>query len=247
MSAWLATLTTLLTGALLPLLRISSLFVTAPILGDGHVPARVKILLALALTAIVAPLRPAGPALLSPPWWNAALGEIALGMLIGFGFRLVFEGIRMGAEAAAGASGLSFAQLADPVDGAPTAALGMLYAILATLAFLSFDGHLLIIQVLTDSLGIHADAWATLAAVVAFAGHVLAAGVLLAAPVIAAMLGVYLALGAISKAAPALNLFAVGFPIALLLSLIALGWSLNGVPGMVEGFTNLAAALPRGG
>ncbi|HEU0197835.1 MAG TPA: flagellar biosynthetic protein FliR [Nevskiaceae bacterium] len=243
MTAWLASLVTLLTAALLPLLRVSSLMVTAPLFSATQVPARFKALFAVVLTAIIAPLQAAPPALLSPAWWDAAVGEIAIGLLIGFGFKLVFEGISMGAEAAAGASGLSFAQLADPVDGAPTAAVGSLYAILATLAFLALDGHLLLIQVLTESFSFSTNPIVLLHAVLGFGAHVLAAGVLLAAPVIAASLGVYLAMGAVSKAAPALNLFAVGFPAALLVALIAIGWSLNGIPGTLQHFTDQAASL----
>lgn len=230
----LAALTTLLGGALLPLLRISSLLVTAPILGDAQVPARARILLALALTAVIAPLHASAPAVLSAAWWGAAGAEVAIGLLIGFAFRLVFEGVRMGAEAASGATGLSFAQLTDPVGGMPTAAIGSLYSMLAALAFLALNGHLLIVQVLAESfVQLPPDPIRLAAQLLTFAAQVLAAGVLLAAPVMAAMLGVYLALGAISKAAPALNLFAVGFPAALLVGLIALGWSLNGLSSAV--------------
>lgn len=246
MQAWLAAVLALVSTALLPLLRISALFVTAPIIGDAHVPARAKMLLAVTLAILVAPLHAPAPAVLSGAWWTAAATEIALGLLIGFAFKFIFEGIQMGAAVAAQASALSFAELASPNEGIPSGALGSLYAILAILSFLSFNGHLLILKVLVASFSGGTDPMLLARSVLAFAAYVLVAGVLLAAPVIAALLGVHLAMGAVSKAAPALNLFAVGFPAALLIGLIAIGWSLNGLPGMVGHFTERAVAATAG-
>lgn len=246
MLAWIAPIFHTLTAGLLPLLRISGLMVSAPILGEATVPARVRILLALAVTAAIAPLYPAAPALLSVAWWRSAIEQVVIGLLIGLLFRLIFEGVLMGAEAASLSTGLSFAQLASPTEGAPSAAFGALYTILATLAFLAFDGHLLIIRVLVDSFQFAAGPAHFAHAVLSFGGTVLAAGILLAAPVIAAMLAVYLATGAMSKAAPALNIFAVGFPAALMIGLIVLGWSLNGIPGAVADYTHQATAALHG-
>ncbi|MGH8113152.1 MAG: flagellar biosynthetic protein FliR [Rhodanobacteraceae bacterium] len=247
MLAWIAPIFHLLTGALLPLLRISGLMVSAPIFGQAMVPVRVRVLLALTVTAAVAPLYPAAPALLSIAWWRTAFAQVVIGLLIGLLFRLIFEGVLMGAEAASLSTGLSFAQMASPAEATPTAAFGTLYTILATLAFLAFDGHLLMLKVLVDSLQYSAGPLHFAHSVLSFGGNVLAAGILLAAPVIAAMLGVYLATGAMSKAAPALNIFAVGFPAALMIGLIALGWSLNGIPGTVARFTRQATAALHGG
>lgn len=246
MLAWLAPLFHLLTGALLPLLRVSGLMVSAPVFGQTTVPVRVRVLLALAITAAVMPLYPAAPVLLSVAWWQSAVAQLVIGLLIGLVFRLILEGILMGAEAASISTGLSFAQLASPTEGTPTAAFGTLYTILATLAFLALNGHLLIIRVLVESFRYTTGPAAFAHAMLNFGGTVLAAGILLAAPVIAAMLGVYLAAGAMSKAAPALNIFSVGFPAALLIGLVALGWSLNGIPGTVVSFTRQATAALHG-
>ena len=244
----IASLTALLGTSLLPLLRISALMVTAPILGDSRVPPRARILLALTLTMVIAPTQPAAPPVLSGAWWAAAMLQVIVGLLIGFAFKLVFEGIRMAAEAASGATGLSFAQLTDPVDGMPTAAIGSLYAMLAALAFLAMNGHLVIIRILSESFtAVPVDPAVLARHVLAFAGQVLAGGVFLAAPVMAAMMGVYLSMGAISKAAPALNLFAVGFPAALLIGLIALGWSLSGLDGALTQYVHGAIAAVKAG
>lgn len=246
MLAWLAPVFHALTGALLPLLRVSGLMVSAPVFGQAAVPVRVRVLLAVAITAAVMPLYPAAPALLSAAWWQSAIEQVVIGLLVGLAFRLIFEGILMGAEAASMSTGLSFAQLASPTEGSPTAAFGTLYTILATLAFLALDGHLLIIQVLVQGFHSTAGPAALAHAMLSFGGSVLAAGILLAAPVIAAMLGVYLAAGAMSKAAPALNIFSVGFPAALLIGLVALGWSINGIPAAVVTFTRQAATALQG-
>lgn len=246
MNHLIASLTTLIGASLLPLLRISALLVTAPIIGDSKVPARARILLALVLTMVIVPTQPAAPAVLSAAWWGMALLQVLIGLLIGFAFQLVFEGVRMAAEAASGATGLAFAQLTDPVDGMPTAAIGSLYAMLAALAFLAMNGHLMMIRVLSESFTtLPADPMTLARQVLAFGAQVLASGVFLAAPVMAAMMGVYLAMGAISKAAPALNLFAVGFPAALLIGLIALGWSLSGLGGALTHYVHGAIAAVK--
>lgn len=246
MQLWLGSLLALLSTALLPLLRVSAVLVTAPILGDFNVPARAKMLLAVTLALLVAPLHAPAPPVLTGAWWTAAFTEIAIGLLIGFTFKFIFEGIQMGAAVAAQASALSFGELASPNEVIPSGAIGSLYAILAILSFLSFNGHLLILKVLVTSFSGIADPLILARSVLDFAAYVLIAGVLLAAPVIAALLGVHLAMGAVSKAAPALNLFAVGFPAALLIGLIAIGWSLNGLPGMVGSFTERAVAAASG-
>lgn len=246
MLTWLVPLFHQLTGALLPMLRVSGLLVSAPLFGQATVPVQVRALLALTVTMAVAPLYPAAPALLSVAWWGSALQELVIGLLVGFAFRLIFEAVLMAAEAASLSTGLSFAQLASPTEGQPTAAFGTLYTILATLAFLALDGHLLMIRVLVAGAPLSADPAHVAQAILGLAGSVLAAGILLAAPVIAAMLGVYLAAGAMSKAAPALNIFAVGFPAALLIGLVALGWSLNGVPEAILAFTREVGAALSG-
>jgi flagellar biosynthetic protein FliR len=136
--------------------------------------------------------------------------------------------------------GLSFAFNVDPLRGSSTAALGQLYIILATLVFLALGGHLAIVQVLVD--GLHAMPIGTgldrqgLWALVLWGGTLFSGAISIALPGVTALLIVNLAFGVVSRAAPALNLFAVGFPIALIVGLVVV---LAGMGPLTEGITQL--------
>ena len=128
--------------------------------------------------------------------------------------------------------GLSFASLADPQNGAQSPLLSQLYTLLGTLIFLALNGHLLLIQLLVDSFtalpvapttGIDRD-W--LWVLINWGSQMFAGAVLVALPAIAALLVVNLAFGVMVRAAPQLNIFAVGFPITLVLGLLIILYSL---------------------
>jgi flagellar biosynthetic protein FliR len=127
--------------------------------------------------------------------------------------------------------GLGFAQWYDTQSSAAMPVLSRFFGIAATLAFLAIDGHLLLFAVLTETfttlpVGGSATAafWQTLASK---GGHLVFAALSLALPVIAALLITNLALGVLSRAAPQLNIFAVGFPITLLAGLAAALFSVS--------------------
>src|SRR5690606_16362799 len=133
-----------------------------------------------------------------------------------------------------------FAFNVDPLRGSSTAALGQLYIILATLVFVALGGHLALIQVLVDGLttmpvsaGLRAE---SLWAIVLWGGTLFSGAVSIALPGVTALLIVNLAFGVVSRAAPALNLFAVGFPIALVIGLVVV---LAGMGPLVQGITQL--------
>src|SRR5690606_33955733 len=114
--------------------------------------------------------------------------------------------------------GLSFAQLADPLRGTSTPVVGQLMLILTTLLFVSMNGHLVLIELLLRSFRTLPAASAVfgaeqLGALLEFSAIVFAGGVLIALPVMTALLVANLALGVVSRSAPSLNLFAVGFPV----------------------------------
>jgi flagellar biosynthetic protein FliR len=128
----------------------------------------------------------------------------------------------------------------DPLRGSSTAALGQLYIILATLVFLSLGGHLALIEVLVAGftpmpIGAalpHEGLWA----IVLWGGTLFSGAISIALPGVTALLIVNLAFGVMSRAAPSLNLFAVGFPISLIVGLVVV---LAGMGPLVEGITQL--------
>lgn len=242
----------------LPFARIAGVLMVAPVFGTGVVPARLRLVLALLLCLLLAPLLPAAPALkpFGAAWWLALLNQVALGVTMGFVLQLVFEGVMIGGEMVAYSMGLSFAQMADPLRGQSSLVVGQFLLTLAMLLFLAMHGHLYLLELLADSfrtLPPEAPVFDAerLRALALFGTQLFAGGLRIALPMMVALLAVNLAFGVMSRAAPALNLMAVGFPAALIAGLVLLLFSLDslqlGFEALLrEGYALLTGLLGRG-
>jgi len=227
-----------------PFARIGACLMVAPMFGARFVPVRMRVLLAVALTALVAPLTPStGIAPSSPQGFVVVAQQLLIGAALGFAMQVVFDALGLAGQLLANSMGLSFAFNVDPLRGNSTAALGQLYIILATLTFLALGGHLALLEVLvngfttlpigTTGLG-HEGLWM----MVLWGGQLFAGAVMIALPGVTALLIVNLAFGVVSRAAPTLNLFAVGFPISLVVGLLVV---LAGIGPLQEGVAQLIA------
>ncbi len=235
LEAWVA-------NAFFPFARIGACLMVAPMFGARFVPARTRILLAAALTALVVPLMPAtGITPFSAQGLVVVAQQLLIGIALGFALQIVFDALGLAGQLLANSMGLSFAFNVDPLRGSSTAALGQIYIILATLVFLALNGHLALIEVLVDGFGTmpvgtsgfgREGLWA----LVLWGGQLFAGAISIALPGITALLIVNLAFGVVSRAAPALNLFAVGFPFSLVIGLLIV---LAGIGPLVEGVTRL--------
>src|SRR5688572_4517316 len=213
----------------------------APVFGARFVPARTRIVLAVALTALVVPLLPAPTiAPFSGEGFVAVAQQLLIGVALGFALQVVFDALGLAGQLLANSMGLSFAFNQDPLRGSSTAALGQLYIILATLVFLALGGHLALIEVLVEGfkpmpIGASLPAegiWA----IVLWGGTLFSGAISIALPGVTALLIVNLAFGVMSRAAPSLNLFAVGFPISLIVGLVVV---LAGMGPLVAGISQL--------
>lgn len=235
LEAWMA-------NAFFPFVRIGACLMVAPMFGARFVPARTRILLAAALTALVVPLMPAtGIAPFSAQGLVVVAQQLLIGIALGFALQIVFDALGLAGQLLANSMGLSFAFNVDPLRGSSTAALGQIYIILATLVFLALDGHLALLQVLVDGFGTMPVGTTGLGreglwALVLWGGQLFAGAISIALPGITALLIVNLAFGVVSRAAPSLNLFAVGFPFSLVIGLLVV---LAGIGPLVEGVTRL--------
>jgi flagellar biosynthetic protein FliR len=234
LEAWVA-------QAFFPFARIGACLMVAPMFGARFVPARTRIVLAVAITALVVPLLPA-PSV--TPFSGQGLVIVAqqllIGIALGFALQVVFDALGLAGQLLANSMGLSFAFNVDPLRGSSTAALGQLYIILATLVFLALGGHLAVIEVLVQgltSMPIGAPLLGeSLWAIVLWGGTLFSGALSIALPGVTALLIVNLAFGVVSRAAPALNLFAVGFPIALIIGLVVV---MAGMGPLIQGITQL--------
>ncbi|HHW76415.1 MAG TPA: flagellar biosynthetic protein FliR [Xanthomonadaceae bacterium] len=230
-------------GAFLwPLTRVAALVSVAPVLGSRSLPRRIRLMVTLALTWAVLPFVPSVPVVepLSPAGLLIVAQQALIGLSMGFLLRLVFGALELGGQLIATQMGLSFASLVDPQSGAQSPLLSQFYTLLGTLIFLGLHGHLLLIRLLVDSFatlpvamaGVDRDLLWTL---VVWASRMFAGAVLISLPAIASLLVVNLAFGVMTRAAPQLNIFAVGFPIGLILGLLIVLYSLPTLLQQLDG------------
>ena len=211
----------LMTSLIWPLLRIGSFMFASPVLGAKSIPVRARLILALAIAWILAPIIQV-PEInpLSAAGLLISLQQVALGVGMGFIFHMAFATVVIAGQSIAMAMGLGFASAVDPQNGVQVPVVSQFYMILATLVFLALDGHLLLIQIVHHSFELLpvGALWPRDLAIkiVQWASQMFISGLLIALPALASLLLVNLAFGVITRSAPQLNIFAVGFPITLL-------------------------------
>lgn len=210
-------------------LRIGAALQVLPVIGGRGIPARARLIVTLAISAAIAMLLPTPPtAAIDAATVLSVLREFAVGVAIGLMLRLAFEAGQLAGELVSQGMGLSFATMANPLSGTASPVLSQWFYLVFTLLFFTLDGHLALVRLLADSysnLPIGAalpDTQAFLAAVPTFFGACLRAGLLLALPVMMALMAVNIAFGVLSRAASQLNPMAIGLPVSLLVGLLLL-------------------------
>ena len=224
-----------------PAARILALLSVAPVLGNLAVPVRVKVGLGVFITLVVAPTLGPMPKieLGSAPSLLLLGQQIMIGLAMGFAMRIIFSAIELAGEIAGLQMGLGFATFFTPHNDGSSLVLGRFLGLLGTLAFLSFNGHLLMLSALIDSFNafpISTEAFSNMGwkRLVEWGSIIFSVGLQLALPVVAALLIVNLALGILTRASPQLNVFAVGFPITLMVGMVALMLSLPHFTPVIE-------------
>jgi flagellar biosynthetic protein FliR len=209
-----------------PFSRISAVLLVAPIFSSTLVTVRTRISLALLLTFLIYPLYD-WPIIdvTSGLGFVLFLQQVLIGVAIGIIMHFAFAAITSAGAFIATSMGLSMAVVADPVNGHQSPVLAQFLLVLATLVFLSIGGHLIIIEMMLDSFRLipinefyvnREMLWAILQ----WSSLIFSGGVMIALPAMVTMLLTNSAMGVISRAAPALNVFAVGFPASLFFGLI---------------------------
>ncbi|MCW5620543.1 MAG: flagellar biosynthetic protein FliR [Burkholderiales bacterium] len=220
--AWIATF-------MFPFLRVLGLLLADPLFGNRTTPMAAKVGLAIFVTLLLAPVLPPVPQVepASAEGVLIAVQQLLIGLAMGFAVRIALTAAEMAGQLAGLQMGLGFAVFFDPRSSAQTAVVGQFVGLFTILVFLSINGHFVVLTVLAESFRllpvdigpISALGWRTL---VEWGGIIFSAGVLISLPVVGALLIANVAVGIMSRAAPQLNLFAVGFPITLMTGFVAL-------------------------
>ncbi|MDX2462955.1 MAG: flagellar biosynthetic protein FliR [Porticoccus sp.] len=206
-----------------PFLRLSALFLASPIFSASSFPVRGRVILAVLITALIMPSLPEIPVVepLSATGLLLAGQQVVIGLAMGFILQMVFGAVVIAGQTLSMTMGLGFAMAVDPQNGVQVPVLSQLYVILATLIFLSIDGHLILIQFLVDSftlLPIGLSGWRENFGinVVLWGSQMFLTALLLVLPALTAVLLINVAFGVVTRAAPQLNIFAVGFPVTIM-------------------------------
>jgi flagellar biosynthetic protein FliR len=233
-------------GLLWPLTRVLGMIAAAPIFNHNAMPVLVKLGLGVVLTLIIMPTLPPLPQfdIFSLQSLLILSYQLVIGLAIGFSMRLVFSAVEMAGQLIGMTMGFGFASFYDPNTQGQSTALNQFLVLMTMLIFLSVDGHLVIISIVADSfisMPIVAIGGGINPLLIAqWGGAVFSSGLMLAMPALAALLMTNIALAILTRTAPQLNLFVIGFPITLSMGLFVVGLAL---PQMMRPIENM---LDRG-
>ncbi len=219
---------------ILPFARLSGFLMTISVIGSRNIPSRFRLLLALAITVVVVPVIPPTDhvVLFSAKSFLLIIEQTLIGITLGFVSRLMLETFVIGAQITAMQSGLGFASLVDPSNGTSVPALGQFFLMLTTLMFIGADGHLIMIRIVVESftsfpIGSSQSISAMFFELVDWARWIFAAALVMALVSIASLLIVNISFGVMTRAAPQINVFAVGFPLTMVTGLVLVWLSLS--------------------
>jgi flagellar biosynthesis protein FliR len=239
-----------LTPLLWPFLRVLALFSSLPVLGQRGVPVRVRVGLAFFIAVAAQASLPAMPAVAldSPAALAMVVQQVVIGLTMGFVVRLVFAGVELAGELIGLQMGLNFAGFFDPMSASAGTASARFLGTMTALVFVVINGHLFIIAALVQSFQVFPAAPDVLGFLntlqpQAWASELFVLGLTLALPVVGMLLFVNLILGVISRVAPQINVFAIGFPVTLAVGMLGLAFTLPMRGAPVQGA--LEAMLAR--
>ena len=224
-----------------PLFRILGFFAVVPVFGAQNVPMRVRVLLGFMLTVAIFPILPVMPDVEGVSLENFIIiaQQMGIGLALGFMVLVMFQVFVVAGQSIAMQMGLGFASMMDPSHGVTVAILSQWYLTLVTLIFIALDGHLVVFQVLIDSfytmpIGFDGLSRGSLMMIATMGSWMFASAFVIALPAVTALLIVNLAFGIMTRSAPQLNIFALGFPITMLMGIFIIWASFTGVFSMVS-------------
>ncbi len=235
-----------------PFCRIGAFFMVVPIIGTKVVPARIRLGLCLLVTMVVAPVLPEMPLLngLNIQDWLIIAQQILIGIAMAFIVQMLFHIFVLAGQMIAMQMGLGFASMLDPVNGVSVAVLSQFYLMLIMLIFLAMNGHLVLFEVLVESFNVLPVSLYELNQnmlwqLVAWGAWMFSSALIIALPAVTALLIVNFSFGIMNRAAPQMNIFALGFPMSMLLGLLIVFISLKGFLPQFQGFTEEALFMMR--
>jgi flagellar biosynthesis protein FliR len=242
LNGWLA-------AFLFPLVRILAWLSADPLLGNRSAPVMIRLALGFVLTVAVAPILPPPPQLpvLSGEGLLILAQQVVVGLALGFSLRLVFGVLEFAGQFMGLQMGLSFATFFDPINGAQTPVVAQFLVLAATLMLFATNAHYLVLEAVVNSFtGIPIAAVPfsgyDFAVIVRWGGTIFMSGLQIALPITAALLSTNLTIGMMTRAAPQLNVFAIGFPLTLAMGFLMLYFTVDYLSQILERLWGIALA-----
>lgn len=222
-----------LTPLLWPFLRVLAVFSVAPIFSSRAFPVRARIGLALLIALAAQASLPDMPVidLNSSAALGVVMQQVGVGLAIGFVVRLVFSAFEFAGEVVGFQMGLNFAAFFDPSLNSQTSAVARFFGYMASLLFVVLNGHLMVLMAVIRSFEVFPVSQNFLEAAAqmklyTLGSELFASGLWIALPMVALLMFTNLALGIVSRVAPQMNIYAVGFPLTLSVGLIGMAATL---------------------
>ncbi|CUX82108.1 MAG: flagellar biosynthetic protein FliR [Roseibaca calidilacus] len=240
----LASMADLLAAQLFAMLRIGAFLIASPAFGGRFVPLPVRIVAAVCLSLVVPQLydMPDADSLAALSAIPLVLAEIAVGVVAGLVLTILFAAASIAGDQIANAAGLGFAVQLDPTAAGQSPVLAQFFSLALLLVFLGMNGHLMALRIMLDSYasfppGAELDIAALSRAGIMAGASMFALAASLMLPVVAGLVVLNLSVGVLTRSAPQMNLFSVGFPLTILIMFFLLWLA---APEMFLGFANLA-------
>jgi len=224
--------------------RISAMLISAPMFSTSSVSVPVRVVVAFSISALLlGAIKSPNLDMLSPHGALAIASEALIGSAIGFMFQMAFSAVAMAGEHISSSMGLGFAAMMDPQTGTQSPVITQFMSVMMLLIFMTVEGPHILLQQLAASFQampigdalLRPDAVLNL---IKAGGLVFSAALLVSLPIILALFLVTLLIGMLTRVAPQLNLFSVGFPISiiagLLLIMIAIPDLSNSMAGLID-------------
>lgn len=226
-----------------PFLRVLALFTSAPVFSSRAFPVRARIGLAFFVAVAAQPFLGTQPtiSMTGPDALGAVFQQVAVGLAIGFVVRVVFAAVELGGEVIGFQMGLSFASFFDPSMNTQSSAVARFFGQMATFMFVVMNGHLLLLMAVLKSFSAFPVDQNFLQAlesmkILDLGVDLFASGLWIALPLVGMLMFANMALGIVSRVAPQMNIYAIGFPITLTVGLVGMAVTL---PMMDEPFLAL--------
>lgn len=216
-----------------PFLRILAVFTAAPIFSSKSIPLRARIALAFFIAYAAQPSLQGQPiiSLSSPEAVGAVIQQVGIGLAIGFSIRLVFAAVELAGEIVGIQMGLGFASFFNPALNSQSTAVARFFGHMVMFLFIVTNGHLMVLMAVIksfDAFPVDHNFLQSLAAMKLYTlgADLFASGLWIALPMIGLLMFVNLALGIVSRVAPQMNIYAIGFPITLTVGLVGIAATL---------------------